>query len=52
MIVRLRALSAAAGQTCTGRVLKAAVENILQRLAGNATAPLRIVELLLLVKVI
>jgi hypothetical protein len=50
MIIRLRAVSAAAGQTCTGRVFKAAAENILQRLAGNATALLRILELLLLVK--
>ena len=37
MIVRQNALSAAAGRTRTGRTLKAAAENILERLAGNAT---------------
>lgn len=37
VIVRLHALSAAAGQTRTGRTLKAAAENILERLAGDAT---------------
>ena len=44
----LQALAAAAGQARTGGALKAAAEIILDRFAADATAPLRIVELLLL----
>lgn len=44
----LQALAAAAGQARTSGALKAAAEIILERFAADATAPLRIVELLLL----
>ena len=44
----LQALAAAAGQARAGGALKAAAEAILERFAVDATAPLRIVELMLL----